>query len=160
MAACSQADRRQPGDTGRDPCGATEIEDDAGECVPAACGRAATGDVSDADVILAPGDDVQAAVDALGSGTVALTAGTYDAQLSLGAEADGIHIAGRCPELVTIDGSKWTNGQPVIAIGENAPTFLNSPESPSPVDPPAGWSPGKVAFGWSIWCFRTMRWAG
>lgn len=120
MAACSQADRRQPGDTGRDPCGATEIEDDAGECVPAACGRAATGDVSDADVILAPGDDVQAAVDALGSGTVALTAGTYDAQLSLGAEADGIHIAGRCPELVTIDGSKWTNGQPVIAIGENA----------------------------------------
>ena len=55
-----------------------------------------------------PFDRIQEAADALGSdggGGVAIAGGTYVENLELDAAHEGVVLAGRCAELVTIDGS-------------------------------------------------------
>ncbi len=84
-------------------CSEAELLDDAGLCVPAACGTAAF--VEGADVELAAGERIAEAADALGSGTLALAAGTWAETLDFGERHAGIVLAGRCRELVVIDGS-------------------------------------------------------
>lgn len=99
------------------------MEDEAsGLCVPERCGTGAWGLLlRDADTVhVAPwGEDdsdgseagplrsVRAAADLAGDGgggLVAVAAGEYGEALDLGHEHDGVRIAGRCPEMVTLGG--------------------------------------------------------
>ncbi len=103
-------------------------------CVPEACGTGTWGALErdddnvhvDASAAAggdgsagAPLDRIQAALDlaaSRGGGLVAVAAGTYQEALSFGAEHAGIHLAGRCHELVTLDASTGGGQTPGIAI--------------------------------------------
>lgn len=100
-------------------CGEGERLDDAGVCVPAACGAAEFA-MEDADAYLRDGDDLAAAVASLDGGTIALAAGTYGAAFEFGKEADGVHIVGRCRELVTLDASGGEKDAGAITIASRA----------------------------------------
>jgi len=118
-------------------CPADQVEDtETGDCVPQRCGAEAwgllerTGDT----VHVAPwgGDGwdgserwpyrtVRRGIDEADGGSVAVAAGTYEEALELDAGHGGIDVAGRCPELVTIDGGGVddttilvTGGDPVL----------------------------------------------
>ncbi len=114
-------------DTGPAPdtdpaCDAGYIDDD-GECVPIACGTGTWGnlEVDESTVYVdinaaeggdgsevAPFTSIQAGLDAAGDaggGMVAVAAGSYPETLDLGRPHDGVHLAGRCRELVVIDAS-------------------------------------------------------
>ncbi len=105
--------------------------DDDGECVPTACGTGTWGNLEldestiYVDIAAAEGGDgsetapftsIQAGLDAAGDadgGMVAVAAGTYAETLELGRSHDGVHLAGRCRQLVVIDasvGDAWTPG--------------------------------------------------
>lgn len=116
--ACAPLGADSPGP--RAPCGVGELRDDEGSCVPEACGPAEYGAISTADVYVHPGDDLAAAIDALGSGTVALAAGTYFAALAFQAEDDDITVVGRCRELVTLDASGQGSGAAGVDISSQA----------------------------------------
>ncbi len=118
LFACTSPDGDSPGP--RASCGLGDLRDDAGACVPEACGAGEYGAVASADVHLHPGDDVAAAIQALGSGVVALAAGTYDAPLTFEPEDDDITLVGRCRELVTLDTSRAGAGTPGIVISSRA----------------------------------------
>ena len=105
------------------PCPTGQLLDEAGDepvCVPEACGIGPWGDEADANLFDATGADggdgsqerpfgsIQEAADAMGSdggGVLAIAGGTYVENLALDAAHDGVVLAGRCAELVTIDGS-------------------------------------------------------
>lgn len=126
----------QPGDTSgdeADPCGAAEVLD--GEaCVPAACGVGPWGDLSlDADTVYVDGvtngdgspesplATIQAGADlaaSRGGGMVAIAAGTYVENVALANTHDGVHLAGRCAALVTIDGSADAEASTVTVVGQ------------------------------------------
>ena len=148
VLACEKDGRRRPStddttptyDTGPvtdpDPDCDTGLLDDDGECVPAACGTgtwgnleldestvfvdlaaADGGDGSEAAPFVSIQDGLDAAADADG-GMVAVAAGTYQETLELGRGHDGVHLAGRCSELVVIDasvGGEYTSGIAVSA---------------------------------------------
>ena len=104
-----------------DPDCDTGYFDNDGECVPAACGTGTWGNlVVDestvyVDIAAAEGGDgseaapftsIQEGLDAAGDadgGMVAVAAGTYPETLVLDRGHDGVHLAGRCKELVVID---------------------------------------------------------
>ena len=104
-------------------CGAGEVEDYDGECVPQDCGDTLWGylEVDEQTVFVdanagAGGDGSEAApFDVLtdgvngagvaGGGLVAVAKGTYVENVTLTGEHGGVRIAGRCPELVLVDGS-------------------------------------------------------
>lgn len=106
-----------PSPTTSSPCAADEVLD-GDRCLPAACGVGTwggrTGDVY-VDAAATAGDGTEAApfatlteaVDALADagGTVQIAEGSYLETLSLGGEADGLVLNGRCAELVTLDAS-------------------------------------------------------
>jgi len=146
LLACDKDKRKkgQSDDTGEaadtapdtDPACDTGHLDDDGECVPAACGTGTWGklEVDEStvyvDIAAAEGGDgseaapftpIQAGLDAAGDaggGMVAVAAGTYPETLELGYAHDGVHLAGRCKELVVIDasaGDEWTPGIEVDA---------------------------------------------
>ena len=94
-------------------------DDDSGECVPEHCGSEAWGllERTGETIHVAPwGDDgwdgsqewpyrtIQKGADEAGH-MVAVAAGTYLENLELDEDHDGVEIAGRCAELVMIDGS-------------------------------------------------------
>jgi hypothetical protein len=122
LTACS--DQTPPPGTDASPadtaCAEGEI-DDGGACVPEACGTGTWGDVVGAaffvDAAAAEGGDgsqaaplraIQDGADAAGDaggGVVAVAAGAYLENLSLGRSHDAVEISGRCAELVVLDGS-------------------------------------------------------
>jgi len=144
LHACHKDKRKKPSnddtspthDTGpapdTDPECDTGYLDDDGECVSAACGTGTWGNLEldestvYVDVAAAEGGDgseaapftsIQAGLDAAGDadgGMVAVAAGTYPETLELGYGHDGVHLAGRCRELVIIDASVGEEGTPGI----------------------------------------------
>ncbi len=94
-------------------CGPGTLRDDGGTCVPERCGAALH---PDADVIVAEGESIQAAADALGGGTIGLGAGTWREALTLGEDHGGSSITGRCPELTILDGSDDAAGVATLHI--------------------------------------------
>ena len=122
LAACHGSDSKQPGDSVEPvTCGAGEVLD--GEvCVPVACGVGKWGNVVGAlvyvDVDAAEGGDgsaaapmrsIQAGLDLAAErdgGVVAVAAGTYLETVAMGDDHRKVTLAGRCLEMVTIDGSE------------------------------------------------------
>ncbi len=119
LSACGGPLR--PDDTGA-PLGCAEgYHRDAGACVPDACGSGTWGDLSvdEATVYVdvaasedgdgseaAPLRSIQTGLDLAGSrggGTVAVAAGSYPENLELSSDHSGVHLAGRCRELVVLD---------------------------------------------------------
>jgi len=146
LLACDKDKRSKPStddtapthDTGPAPdsdpdCDTGYLEDD-GECVPAACGTGTWGNLErDENTVYvdinaavggigsetAPFASIQAGLDAAGDadgGTVAVAAGTYPETLELGREHDGVHLSGRCRELVVIDASVGDESTPGIDV--------------------------------------------
>ncbi len=126
---CNQPDEPQGDDTGWEP---VECEDgyldDRGSCVPQACGVGDWGDIElTADAVFvdaaaadggdgsqeAPFTNIQQGLDA-GTGMVAVAAGTYVENLTLGDAQDGVILAGRCFEMVTVDGSGSSDHEATI----------------------------------------------
>ncbi|MDP6934177.1 MAG: right-handed parallel beta-helix repeat-containing protein, partial [Myxococcota bacterium] len=95
---------------------------DGDECVPVACGTGTWGalqtddDTIYVDALAEAGGDgskdspfniIQEGLDAQGkNGMVAVAAGTYLENLQMSSDHSGVHLAGRCMDLVTIDGSE------------------------------------------------------
>ncbi|MDP6935529.1 MAG: right-handed parallel beta-helix repeat-containing protein, partial [Myxococcota bacterium] len=117
------------------------------ECVPEACGTGTWGDLqTDGDTIYvdasaeAGGDGskdrpftvIQEGLDAQGEdGMVAVAAGTYVENLQMNSDHSGVHLAGRCMELVTIDGSEgdeenWETGSGIYLNGRLTTTWTVS----------------------------------
>jgi len=146
LLACDKDKRKKPStddtapthDTGptsdTDPdCDAGYLDDD-GECVSAACGTGTWGnlEVDESTVYVdieaaeggdgsegAPFTSIQAGLDAAGDaggGVVAVTAGSYAETLELGRRHDGVHLAGRCRELVIVDASVGGENTPGIEV--------------------------------------------
>lgn len=112
--ACTGADDAgPPSEVG---CAADELRDDAGSCVPSECGAGEFGEIEDAEVFLREGESIQAAADDLGSGTIALAAGTWDEAIALTTEHVGLAVRGRCSALVTLDAS-GAEGAVVSVVG-------------------------------------------
>ncbi len=94
---------------------------DGTTCVPEACGTGTWGNLETADDTVyvdvtanaggdgskdAPFASIQDGLDAQGrDGMVAVAAGTYVENLELTKDHSGIHLAGRCRDLVVVDGS-------------------------------------------------------
>jgi len=146
VLACDKDKRKKPStadtapthDTGPEPdsdpdCDTGYLNDD-GECVPAACGTGTWGNLEVeestvyVDIMAAEGGDgseaapftsIQAGLDAAGDangGMVAVAAGTYPETLELDRGHDGVHLAGRCRELVIIDASVGDETTPGIDV--------------------------------------------
>ncbi len=120
-----------------DPCAEGYLLD-SDTCVPAACGVGTWGDLPvDAGTVYVSADtaeggdgsvdlplrSLQAAMDLSGSrggGLVAVAAGSYPEVLDLGTDHGGVHLAGRCRDLVTLDasvGDSRTSGISIVAGG-------------------------------------------
>lgn len=67
-----------------------------------------------------PFRDVQEAVDAAGAGLVALAEGRYAAALTLDERHDGLVLAGRCADLVVIDGAGADDLVPTLRLAGEA----------------------------------------
>ncbi len=124
-----------PRDTGGHSDCAVGFLHDGGGCVPEACGMGTWGllEVDEATVFVdisapaggdggeaAPLASIQPALDLAGSrggGLVAVAAGTYPETLSFTAEHAGVHLAGRCWELVTLDASVGDESTAGIEVG-------------------------------------------
>ncbi len=122
LGGCGEKQRRVK-DTGEPPGCAEGYLADRGACVPASCGTGTWGDLEvDAssvyvDIEAAEGGDgsegaplrsIQPALDLAGSrggGRVAVAAGTYAETLEITRAHEGVHLAGRCRELVSLDAS-------------------------------------------------------
>ncbi|MDP6934215.1 MAG: right-handed parallel beta-helix repeat-containing protein, partial [Myxococcota bacterium] len=110
---------------------------DGDACVPEACGTGTWGDLqTDGDTIYvdASAEDggdgseespftlIQEGLDAQGkSGMVAVAAGTYVENLQMTRDHSGVHLAGRCRELVVIDASEGSEDEMLEGSG----IFLN-----------------------------------
>ena len=108
------------------------LDDFPDRCVPQSCGIGRWGDLKvDEDTVYvdthaaeggngaadAPFDRIQAGLDAAGDGLVAVAAGTYQENLVLTEDQDGVHLAGRCQELVLLDASAGEEGESGIQTG-------------------------------------------
>ncbi len=136
LPGCHRPDAVPPGDDsapGPVSCAEGELLD-GDACVPTACGvgtwgnllvdgntvyvnaaAAVDGDGSGA----APLKSIQAGVDLAGDrggGLVAVAAGTYVEVIAMDSGHDGVTLAGRCKELVVIDGSEGGKEDPALAI--------------------------------------------
>ncbi len=122
-----------PDDTGTgSPCGEGQVLDSDGSCVPEACGSGTWGELEGATVFVdiaaaasgdgsqaAPYTSIQAGLDAAGAaggGTVAVAAGSYPETLSMSSAHSGVHLAGRCRELVALDASVGGERSPGIDV--------------------------------------------
>lgn len=133
IPACTESPAPTPTPTSATLCEEDEVLD--GElCLPEACGAGMWGDLPVdgltvyVDVGAAEGGDgseaapltsVQAGVDSAGErdgGLVAVAAGTYSEVIAMGDDHKGVTLAGRCREMVTIDGSGGDKDDPAIAI--------------------------------------------
>ena len=127
-SSASELDDTAAPETTGSPCGDGEVLD-GDTCVPEACGTGPWGSL-EADVWVDPaaddgGDGTQSAplndlvdgIDAAASGdVVGLAAGTYYENLELTYTSGDLTIAGRCAELVTIDGSKGEEDAATVAF--------------------------------------------
>ncbi len=122
-------------DTGRPSACADGYVADGETCVPEACGRGTWGDleVDDDSVYVdiaapeggdgsegAPLRSIQAGLDLAGShggGLVAVAAGIYGETLELGRDHAGVHLAGRCRELVIQEAGVGDDNTAGIDIG-------------------------------------------
>ncbi len=140
-SAAPEPDTGSPGDTASE-CSEGEIRD-GDHCVPEACGMGTWGELETGegtffvDIAAEEGGDgsmeapltsIQTALDAASEGggnLVAVAAGTYGELLFLGPDHDGIHLAGRCQELVVIDASGGDEITPGIwlALNDGAATL-------------------------------------
>lgn len=139
--ACAPPAADPPGDSpvetdSGSPCPVGEVLDGDG-CVPEACGVGAWGGLAVGDTTVyvdaaagdggdgtesAPFPSILAGADLAGErggGLVAIAAGTYTENLVLGRTHDGVHLAGRCAELVTVDGSTLED-TPALYVGSEA----------------------------------------
>ena len=135
FAACHDGTATKLAHDGDEPasCAAGEVLD--GEsCVPAACGVGMWGSlaVDDATVYVSEGGtgagseanplgSIQAGVDLAGSqggGLVAVAAGTYVETVAMGDDHRDVTLAGRCRELVILDGSEGDDVPGVEIIGD------------------------------------------
>ena len=146
LLACDKDKRKKPTtddtapthDTGPapapDPDCDTGYLDDDGDCVPTECGTGTWGnlEVDESSVYVdigaaeggdgseaAPFTSIQEGLDAAGDadgGMVAVAAGSYPETLELGYHHDGVHLAGRCRELVVIDASVGGESTPGIDV--------------------------------------------
>lgn len=109
---------------------------DGSTCVPEACGVGtwgslpADGNTVYVDVTANPDGDgsesapftsIQAGVDLAGDrdgGLVAVAAGAYAEVIAMGSKHDGVSLAGRCKELVTVDGGGGEDAAAIEIIGE------------------------------------------
>ncbi|MFH1463469.1 MAG: right-handed parallel beta-helix repeat-containing protein [Pseudomonadota bacterium] len=132
MAACTSTPRKHHGH--EEPTCADGYVLDGEVCVPEACGTGTWGDLPvDAGTVYvsaaadgggggsaeAPLRSIQPALDlagARGGGLVAVAAGTYPETLALTTDHAGIHLAGRCRELVTLDASVGDEQTAGIAV--------------------------------------------
>lgn len=93
-------------------CPSGQVADEA-SCVPMNCGVGEYGDVPETDFTVGPRgayltiQDAADAAGAAGGGIVAIAAGTYAESATLGADHDGVTLAGRCADMVTIDASDF-----------------------------------------------------
>lgn len=110
--------------------------DDGGACVPEACGIGTWGTIEGATVFVdlaaadggdgsqdAPFRSIQEGADAAGDaggGVVAVAAGTYAENLVLEGSHDGVEIAGRCAELVVVDGSGGGDDQSSVELSSRS----------------------------------------
>ena len=136
LAACSPSGPEPEPAEPEAPCPSGQVYDETGDepvCVPEACGVGPWGNEADADLFVAAGGSggdgsqerpfgsIQEAADAMGSdggGVVTIAAGTYVENLALDDAHDGVVLAGRCAELVTIDGSGAE--EPGIAVARGS----------------------------------------
>ena len=132
-------------------CDRGEIRDHAGNCVPAACGYSNWGDLDTTETTVyvdasaetggdgsidAPFDTIQQGADAAGDaggGLVAVAAGTYAESVLMYIGNDGVHLAGRCPQLVTISGGDdpyyaaiWVSGTANTSVEVSGLTIRGS----------------------------------
>ncbi len=123
-----------PEDSGAVPDCAEGYLDDRGQCVPDSCGTGTWGSLEVdgstvyVDIATAEGGDgsegaplrsIQAGLDLAGSrggGMVAVAAGTYSETLEFTSDHAGVHLAGRCRELVTLDASGGEEETPGVDV--------------------------------------------
>ncbi len=136
LLACHGPDVRHPGDDSAPSiasCAEGEVLD-GDTCVPEVCGVGTWGNLPvDGNTVYvdvaaavdgdgsesAPLTSIQAGADLAGDrggGLVAVAAGTYVEVVAMDSGHDGVTLAGRCRELVTIDGSEGGKDDPAIAI--------------------------------------------
>ncbi len=133
LAGCGEKQRREK-DTGTVPECAEGWLADRGECVPESCGTGTWGelevDESTVYVDIETGDggdgsegaplrNIQAGLDLAGGrggGLVAVAAGSYPETLEMGSDHAGVHLAGRCRELVVLDASVGDGETPGVDI--------------------------------------------
>ncbi len=126
-----------PGDTGTGSTCGEGWNLDGDECVPQGCGVGTWGglevDTSTVyvDIAAAAGGDgsegapftsIQAGLNAAGQaggGMVAVARGSYSENLEIGTDHADVHLAGRCQELVVLDGVQLPTETPVIAVGSS-----------------------------------------
>ncbi len=114
-------------------CGPAEVADGA-VCVPEACGSGKWGDIGEAQVFVDAGADeggdgssdaplrsIQAGLNAAAGGTVAVAAGRYAEVIELTTAHHGTRLAGRCREMVTVDGSEGEDDQQTL-LAQGEPT--------------------------------------
>ena len=125
----------EPTDTAPvNPCEEGFIEDEDGSCIAEACGLGTWGNLPvDGDSVYvnveaepdgdgsesAPLTSIQAGLDAAGEaggGLVAVAGGDYAETLKMIKKHGGVHLAGRCRELVKIDASVGDESTPGIEI--------------------------------------------
>ncbi len=130
-AGCGESPERTPGETAPTSCAPGYLPD-AGTCVPEACGAGTWGNLAvDASTVFvraeapeggdgseaSPLRSIQPALDLAGSkggGLVAVAAGTYAEALTLSSDHAGVHLAGRCRELVVVGaGEQHEKGEAV-----------------------------------------------
>ena len=134
LAAC-KGTASEPGPRDEEPVGCATGEVLDGEvCVPVACGVGTWGNIAvDGATIYVsmggtgngteanPMGSIQAGVDAvgaLGGGLVAVSGGIYFETIAMGDDHRNVTLAGRCRELVTIDGSGGEEVPAIEVIGE------------------------------------------
>ncbi len=140
FAVSAACDRGRGGlsDTGEVPECVEGYLADRGSCVPETCGTGTWGalEVDASTVFVDAGADeggdgteerpltsIQAALDLAGSrggGMVAVAAGTYPETLEMTTDHAGVHLAGRCRELVILDASVGDDSTPGIEIAVGA----------------------------------------
>ncbi len=133
VCGCGQEQERA-GDTGEVPECAEGYLADGGRCVPESCGPGSWGSLEGDDTTVyvdidapeggdggegAPLRSIQSALDLAGSrggGLVAVAAGSYPETLTMTSDHTGVHLAGRCRELVTLDASAGQGHTPGVLI--------------------------------------------
>ncbi len=135
LTACTDAPHDSSPRDSAVTCPEGEVLDSAG-CMPEACGVGTWGNLPvDGGTVYvdvtatgaadgsaaAPFPTIQAGLDLAAErkgGLVAVAAGTYLEYLTMGSGHDAVTLAGRCRELVTVDGSEGADTPAIQIIGE------------------------------------------